>query len=206
MPRVILYSHPFASYCQKALIALYELGIEFEQVLIEGDEGRATLAELWPPATMPILRDGDAVVPESTLVIEYIDDGRLIPDLQARLWDRFSDQYVMNQMQAIVADTFEADAVALARANRTLDMAYGVLEERLDTNRWLAGDAFTIADCAIAPALFYTRAVYRWADDQTNVDDYYRRLAARPSVARVIDEARPYRNLFPLPWPDDIDG
>src|SRR5262245_52496500 len=106
---MVLYSHPFASDCQKVVIALYQLCVEFEKHLIEGDEWRATLEALWPPASMPILRDGETVVPESTTIIEYVDDGRLVPGLEARLWDRFSDQYVMNQMQTFVFNALRPD-------------------------------------------------------------------------------------------------
>jgi len=175
---LVLYQHPFASYCQKVLIALYELDLPFESHLIEGEEGRAALARIWPPAGMPVLRDEDAglTLPESTTIIEYLDavaDGPLVP----------------------------ADA---GEALQALDTAYGVLDDRLAEQPWAGGETFTMADCAIFPALFYLRGVHRWEGD--NVRRYYRDLLARPSIARVVDDARPYRDLFPLPWPADQDG
>jgi glutathione S-transferase len=222
-PRLVLYEHPFAAFCQKVLVALYELELPFETHLVEGDEGRAELAALWPIASMPVLRDEVAGVtlPESTTIIEHLDGfvaerPRLVPGdpkaaLQARLWDRFHDQYVAGPMQKIVGDRLRpegrADPEGVAEARRTLDTAYGALDEQLAAHPWTAGADFGLADCAAAPALFYARVVHRWdAERHANVTRYYRDLALRPSVARVIDEARPYRDLFPLPWPDDLDA
>jgi glutathione S-transferase len=220
--RLTLHEHPFAAFCQKVLIALYELDLPFEAHLVEGEEGRAQLAAIWPIASIPVLRDEVAglTLPESTTIIEHLDGfvaerPRLVPTdpaaaLQARLWDRFHDQYVADPMQKIVGDELRPeggrDPQGVAQARATLDPAYGVLERRLTHRAWAAGSSFTLADCAAAPALFYARVVHRWDDaGHPNLARYYRELAARPSVARVIDEARPYRELFPLPWPEDVD-
>jgi glutathione S-transferase len=221
--RLVLHEHPFASYCQKVLIALYELDLPFGTRLITDEASRRELASLWPLEKMPVLRDETAglMLPESTTIIEYLDSlapggPRLVPGdpaaaLQARLWDRFHDQYVMNPMQKIVGDELRPDGrrdtEGVSEARRTLDTAYGILDGQLaSTGTWTAGRSFTIADCAAAPALFYARAVHRWDERlQPNVARYYRDLMAWPSVARVVDEARPYRELFPLPWPDDFE-
>jgi glutathione S-transferase len=211
---LVLYEHPFASYCQKVLIALYELEVSFEPRIVEGD--RSELAALWPPASIPVLRDDAAelTLPESTTIIEYVNtlaDGPLVPGdgLHARFWDRVFDNHVATPMQKIVADRLRPvdakDPVGVSEARATLDTAYGMLDAHLADMRWAAGKTFTLADCAAAPTLFYTRAVHRWADGHTNVARYYRDLMGRPSVARVVDEARPYRDLFPHPWPADQD-
>jgi glutathione S-transferase len=217
---LVLYQHPFASYCQKVLIALYELDVPFSSHLVEGDEGRAELARLWPMAGMPVLRDEDSdlTLPESTAVIEYLDglvpSGPLVPAdpaaaLQARLWDRFADQHLSTPMQKIVGDQLRPpganDAFGEAEARSLLDTAYGVLDTRLAAHPWAGGPTFTIADCAAFPPLFYLRAIHRWAPAHANLTRYYRDLLGRPSIARVVEEARPYRHLFPLPWPADQD-
>lgn len=207
---VTLHEHPFASYCWKVLIALYELDVPFERVLVED---RAALAEIWPMATIPVLVDGDLVLPESTTIIEHL--GGLVPAdpaaaRDARLWDRLCDGHVMTPMQKIVADGLrgpdDKDPAGVADARATLDRAYALLDGQLADGGWIAGDAFTLADCAAAPALFYARVVHRW-DEQAHprLTRYFERVRARPAVARVIDEARPYRPLFPLPWPAGID-
>ena len=220
---LVLYQHPFASYCQKVLIALYELGLPFDSQLVEGAEGRAELARLWPLAGIPVLRDTDAelTLPESTTIVEYLDglasDGpALIPAdpaqaLQARLWDRFGDHHVSTPMQKIVGDELRPeggrDPEGVAEARRLLDAAYGVLDARVADHAWAGGAAFTVADCAIFPALFYTRAIHRWDDGaHAHLSRYYRDLVARPTIARVVEEARPYREVFPLPFPADQDA
>jgi glutathione S-transferase len=221
--RLVLHEHPFAAYCWKPLIALYELGLPFERHFVGDEAARRQLAEMWPLAKIPVLIDetADLMLPESTTIIEYLDGlaagsgSGLIPDdaagaLQARLWDRFHDQYIANPMQKIVGDTLRPegceDPEGVAEARRILDTAYPVLDAQLAGNAWAAGAAFSMADCAAAPALFYARVVHRWDDEvQTNITRYYRELACRGSVARVIDEARPYRELFPMAWPADVD-
>jgi len=165
-------------------------------------------------------RSADLTIPESTTIIEYLDDlaaggPRLVPAdraaaLQARVWDRFFDQHVAVPMQKIVGDRLRPegrnDPEGVAEARHTLDTAYAVLEGHIAQRTWAAGAAFTVADCAAAPALFYTRAVHRWNQDgQPNITRYYRDLMARGSFARVVDEARPWRGIFPLPWPADMD-
>jgi glutathione S-transferase len=216
-----LHEHPFASYCWKALIALYEREVPFERVQIDDAADRARLAELWPPASMPVLVDDAAgiTVPESTIVVEYLDRfgeaPPLVPTepeaaLQARLWDRVIDGRVQTPMQKIVGDNLRpagtGDPHGVEEARDALDRIYPVLDDQLRANEWLAGPAFTIADCAAAPGLFYARAVRRWDEDGlADLTRYYEALTARPSVARVIDEARPFRDFFPLPWPDYVD-
>jgi len=166
---------------------------------------------------MPVLVDpeADEVLPESSIVMEYVDAfaaerPRLLPGdrraaLEVRRWDRFFDAHVQTPMQAIVADRLRPedarDPTGVETARRTLDTAYGVLQEHLaGRDGWIAGDDFSLADCSAAPALFYGRAVHGWdAEAHPAITAYYRRLVARPSVRRVVDEARPYRELFPLP-------
>lgn len=219
---LVLLQHPFASYCWKALIAFYETGVPFEARLVDGEEGRRQLAELWPPASIPVLRDeeADLTLPESTTIVEYVDalapgGPALVPAdptqaLQARLWDRFADGHLSTPMQKIVADELRPeggrDPVGVAQAREQLDVAYGVLDDRLAGRPWVAGETFTLADCATFPPLFYLRAINRWdVAGHLNITRYYRDLATRPSCVRVVEEARPLRHFFPLPWPADQD-
>ena len=216
-----LHEHPFAAYCWKALIALYERDLPFEPQIVLDDADRARLAELWPMASIPVLVDDEAgiTLPESSPIVEYLDGlgeaSRLVPQdpaaaLQARLWDRVFDGHVMTPMQKIVGDSLRPegrnDPQGVVEARATLDRAYGLLDAHLAGSGWAAGPEFTLADCAAAPALFYARIVHRWDEERlADLTRYYMELTARPSVARVIDEALEYRDLFPLPWPDYAD-
>ena len=203
-----LYEHPFALYCQKVLIALNELGVPYEVLEEQRDFDRAQLAELWPPASIPVLRDDDEVIGETSIIIEHVGGARLVPSLQARTWDRICDQYISDAVQAIVAETIAErfDERVVSQARSRLEMAYDMLEAQLAEHEFLAGDTFTIADCAAGPGLFYALAIHPW-DEPTHpqLTRYYRALARRPSFAKVIADARPYRQLFPLPWPTDCD-
>jgi glutathione S-transferase len=215
-----LHEHPFAAYCWKALIALYERDVPFERHTIHGEEGRVELAALWPPASIPVLVDDAAglVLPESTTIVEYLDghgeSPPLVPAepaaaLQARLWDRVIDGHVATPMQKIVGDALRpegrTDPEGVEQAHAELERAYALLDGRLDGG-WLAGEAFTVADCAAAPALHYGRVLHRWDEARlAGLTRYFEALMARPSVARVIDEAREWRHVFPLPWPDYVD-
>jgi glutathione S-transferase len=213
-----LHEHPFASYCWKPLIALYERELPFEPRLVLDAADRTRLAELWPPASIPVLVDEETGVrvPESTAVVEYLDRlgsaPPLIPvdpaaALQARLWDRVLDGQAMTPMQKIVADELrpagERDRHGVEEARSELTRTYELLDRQLSGKAWIAGADFTLADCSAAPALFYARVVQRWDEARlADLSHYFERLTARPAVARVIDEAREYRQVFPLPWPD----
>lgn len=216
------YYHPFAAFCQKALIALYENGTPFTGEIIDlGDPAqRAALETVWPMTKFPVLRDEarDVTVPESSLIIEYLGAHypgpvRLIPEetdggLTVRLFDRVFDNYVAAPMQKMVADTLRpegrGDPHGLEEARALLARTYAMLDRELAHGGWAAGSDFSLADCAGAPALFYSNIVVPFAG-YPNLAAYYQRLLARPSFARVVDEARPYRQLFPLPWPAGYD-
>ena len=211
-----LYFHPLASFCHKALIALYENGTRFEPVFVDlGDAAsRAAFQAVWPIAKMPVLRDEarDRTVAESTIVIEYLDAHypgatRFVPAdadraWQTRMWDRFHDHYVQEPMQRIVGDRLRPagrnDPHGVEQAQAQLHQAYAVLERQMDGKTWALGDAFTLADCAAAPALFYADTVAPFGATHANLSAYLDRLMARPSFARVLKEAEPYFGLFPL--------
>lgn len=211
-----LYAHPFASYCWKPLIALYENSTPFTYRLVEDAAGWAELESLWPIKKFPLLRDGDATIVESSIIVEYLmrrypGTTRMIPvnddaALTVRFMDRFFDNYVMSPMQTLVSDRMrtetERDAKGVADARKMLDVAYGWLEERIASRAWASGGDFSLADCSAAPALFYADWVHPVGDRFPEVIAYRGRVLARPSVARVVDEARPFRKLFPQGAPD----
>jgi glutathione S-transferase len=159
-----LYEHPFALYCQKVLVALNELGVAYDVREEQRDFDRAELAELWPPASIPVLRDGDEIIGETSIIIEHVAGAQLVPSLEARKWDRLCDHYISDAVQAIVLDTIEErfDERAVAQARGRLDMICGMLDTQLTHNEFLAGDTFTIADYAAAPGLFYALAIHAW--------------------------------------------
>lgn len=211
-----LFAHPFSSYCQKALIALYENDIAFTYRMMEDPGVGEEFAALWPIKRFPLLRDGDRVILETTTIIDYLQSHhpgpvRLIPDdpdlaIEARMLDRIFDNYVMTPQGKFVYDSLrnpaDRDPFGVAEAGQTLDTIYAWLDQRLEGRTWAVGDVFTLADCAAAPSLFYADWTHPIPERFEHLRAYRARVLKRPSVARAVDEARPYRHYFPLGAPD----
>jgi glutathione S-transferase len=209
-----LYFHPLSSFCQKVLVALYEGETAFEPVMVDlgNPKEREELLKLWPIGKFPVLRDEAKArtIPESTVIIEYLalhypGKARMVPQdselaSRVRAQDRFFDLYVQLPMQKVVGDRLRPaanrDPYGVDEAKARLKVAYDVLERELAGKTWAAGDAFTMADCAAAPALFYANMVQPFSGHKV-VAAYHERLMARPSYKRTVDEARPYFGLVP---------
>lgn len=207
---LVLHYHPLSSYCHKVLIGLYERGTPFEARVVDLSQTAGEFAAMWPTGKIPLLVDGERVTPETSIQLEYLDmhypGPPMLPAdaearLEARLWDRLFDQYVMTPMQKIVADRMRAegekDPRGVEDARGMLQMAYGLIDGHMAGRTWAAGEAFSLADCAATPALFYAGIVEPWGDERRELGAYFERLLARPSVARALDEARPFFQYFP---------
>jgi glutathione S-transferase len=210
-----LYLHPLASFCHKVLIALYENDIPFEPHIVDlgNAASAAAFKAIWPIGKFPVLRDEakGRMIPESTIIIEYLDrhypgEMRLVPDdaeraAEVRLRDRFFDLYVHMPMQTVVGDRLrppgQKDPHGVAQARALLETACRMVDEEMGTRTWAMGETFTMADCAAAPALFYTDKVMPLGDTYRNAAAYLGRLMQRPSYARALKEAEPYFALFP---------
>lgn len=215
---LVLYGHPFSSYTQKALIALYENGTQFEFRCLGPDTPQyaAEWLQRWPLRKFPLLVDGGRSIVETSIIIEHLQLAhpgpvRLLPAdpmaaLEVRFLDRFFDLHVMDAMQVAVESAIGRLPVkseeGLAIAAERLDRAYAWLEGQLAGKNWAAGDEFTLADCAAAPSLFYADWTHRIPESFPVLRAYRARLLARPSFARAVEEARPFRPLFPLGAPD----
>ena len=209
------FFHPLASYCQKVLIALYENGTQFEPHLVDfsNEASAAAFRKLWPVAKMPVLRDEarDRTIPESSIIIEYLAQHYpgptpLIPAdaelaLQTRLCDRFYDLYVHDPMQRIVGDRLrpagKTDPYGVEAARAQLLKSYGMIDAEMAARTWAMGEAFTLADCAAGPPLFFANKLIPFGDSHGNLAGYFERLTKRPSFARSLAEAEPYMKFFP---------
>jgi glutathione S-transferase len=210
-----LYFHPFASFCQKVLIALYENATPFEPHIVDlADEtSSAEFKKIWPIGKFPVLRDDakEQTVPESSIIIEYLAQHfpgkvQLVPAdpelaRQTRLRDRFYDLYVSTPVGKIVTDRLrpagKSDQHGVEEAKALLRIAYVMIEQEMGAKTWAMGGAFSMADCAASPALYYANKVMPFDHAHRNVAGYFGRLMERPSFARVIKEAQPYLALFP---------
>lgn len=210
-----LYFHPFAAFCQKVLIAFYENDLAFEPHVVDlGDEASsAAFKKIWPIGRFPVLRDraNARTIPESSMIIEYLarhypGKTELVPanaDLawETRLRDRFYDLYVAVPMQKIVTDRIRPagknDPHGVDEARGLLRTAYTLIDQEMRTRTWATGEAFSMADCAAAPALYYANLVMPLGETHREAAAYLGRLMERRSFARVVEEAKPYRALFP---------
>src|SRR3990167_6189009 len=206
-----LYYHPLASYCHKVLVALYEHEIAFEARIIDlgAEADRAELGVLWPFCKFPLLRypDGMGTVRGPSIIIECVDPFAarppLIPQdandaLQVRLWDRIVDSYVHEPMQDIVLDHLRGAKGDTTTLRATIQTAYSLIDTQVATRPWMAGQTFSMADCAAAPALFYAHTLESFPEPLVHLRAYFERLMERPSVQRVLEEARPYFPMYPF--------
>ena len=202
---LVVHGHPFSSYCQKVIVAFRETSTPFQLKRIEDAAGFEELRRMWPIGLMPVVTDGALTLIESSIIIEHVAP-ELVPSLEVRFLDRFFDNYVMTPMQKIVGDFLrpetERDLRGVSEAKARLDVSYGWLNERLMGREWAAGGNFTMADCAAAPSLFYADWVQPIDDRFAETKAYRARLLARPSFARAVEEARPFRKFFPPGAPD----
>ncbi len=211
-----LYGHPFSSYTWKVLIALYANETEFEFRVVDADhpEHEAFVATAGPLGKFPVLSDGENVLFESTSIIEYLSqryggNEMMVPDepsaaLGMRMLDRVFDNYVMNVMQIVVneyiRDSANPDQVRITEARAQLDRAYAWLEGWLEY--YPPMDHITLIECAAAPALFYADWVHPIADSFPRLKHWRAHLLNLPAVAQCVDDARPFRDFFPLGAPD----
>jgi glutathione S-transferase len=212
---LVLHGHPLSSFVQKTTMALYENDTPFELKFLDlyNDDARAAFRALWPIGKMPVLHDDvrDHTVPEASIIIEYLAQhypGRveLVPKdadvaRQVRFRDRFFDLYVAVPMQKIVTDRIRPagknDPYGVEDARALLKTAVDMIDEEIKGRSWAMGEAFTMADCAAAPALSYANRVMPFADTHRDAFAYLERLRQRPSYTRVLKDAAPYESMFP---------
>ena len=210
-----LYFHPLSSFCQKALIALYENDTPFEPTMVNlfDEASAAAFKKIWPIGKSPVLRDEarDRTVPESSIIIEYLAQhypgkSRLVPEdadlaRQTRLRDRFFDLYLHLPMQKVVTDKLRPagrnDAYGVEEAKGMIQTALGMLDQDIASKSWAMGEAFTMAGCAAGPPLFFINMLMPFGGTHRNAAAYLGRLRQRRSFARALKEAEPYLALVP---------
>jgi glutathione S-transferase len=209
-----LHFHPLSSYCHKALIALYENDTPFERHVVNlmDPADAAAFKRLWPCGQFPVLQDAGRTIPESSIIIEYLDQHypgktRFIPDdpdlaRQVRFKDRFYDLQLHAHMQKVVGDRLRPDGQkdphGVEEAKARIDVALSMIDTEMAGKTWAMGDQFSLADCAAAPPLFYLNRLVPLDGRHKNAAAYLRRLSERPSYARAVEEARPYFSMLPI--------
>jgi glutathione S-transferase len=210
-----LYFHPLSSFCHKVLIALYENETPFAPKVVDlmNEDARGDFLKVWPAGKFPVLRieDEDRTIPESSIIIEYLDQHhpgptRFIPgdpDLarQMRFRDRFYDLHLHVPMQKTVTDklrpTGKNDPHGVEAAKQQIATSLSLVEQDMADKTWAMGDTFSMADCAAAPPLFYIDMFEPFGETHPRTAAYLQRLKQRPSYARVLREAEPYFAMVP---------
>jgi glutathione S-transferase len=211
-----LYYHPLASFCWKALVALYENHTPFEPIIVDlgNDASREAFSKVWPLAKFPVMRDeprGETVA-EATIIIEYLDafhpgPTRFIPAdpdaaWRTRMWDRFFDFYIHEPMQKLVADRLRPeggkDPLGVEQAETMIRRSYAILADEIGGKTWAMGEGFSLVDCAAAPALSYATTLVPFDRELKSLPGYLDRLVERPNFARVLAEAEPYFPFYPV--------
>jgi glutathione S-transferase len=202
-----LYYNPLSTYSQKALIALYEKGIDFtpEFVDLASQEARAAFQKVNALGKVPfLLADDGWQVPESTSIIEYLDEEfpdspPLIPRSgrgaarQVRFMDRLTDLYFNDPVVDLLFQQIgfrPRDDEKAERSRRYVQLTYSHWDKRLASQPWLCGAAFTMADCAAIPCLYYAQTVAPFGS-YANISAYWQRALSRPSYKRVLAEFEP---------------
>ncbi len=205
-----LYYNPISSYSQKALIAFYEKGIDFEPNIVNlmDPDDLAKYRDVYPMGKIPclVLDDGH-LIPESSIIIEYIDDmgePRLIDGdseqtRKIRFKDRMIDLYLDDSIVTLLFQGMkpedQRDPERMATAQFRIDTMYSFMEAEFEKHPFASGNKFSMADCAAAPALFYAEQAAPFAAYK-NISAYWERLRQRPSVQRTHEEARPVLEAF----------
>ena len=212
-----LYYAPASSYCQRVLIALYEKDLSFTPIEVNlfEPQTREEYQKINPFAKIPTLEtDSGKIIFEACVIIEYLD--RQFPQepcllnpehiLEIRSVERIIDFYINGGREVLFADSQRPlelrGGKEVIKAQKLLETACIFLEDKLQEGTWLAGDQFSLADCAAAPTLAYLRLVYNY-QHLPNLTNYFIRLESRPSVAKVQSEGREQmtKMLASLPYP-----
>jgi glutathione S-transferase len=220
-----LYGHPFSSYTWKAQIALLANGTAHRLRMLDPGhpDNLEFVARAHPAGKFPVLEDGDRIVVEATSIIEHIalhhpGHAPLIPAdpaeaAIARMLDRVFDNYVMANMQRVVAAYFvdrdnpagggmrDAPIASEVEAGKAgLRRAYRWIEDWLGAN--LLPQHVSLVTCAAAPSLFYADWVEEIPAECPRLKALRAELLALDAVRSCVDAARPYRAYFPPGAPD----
>lgn len=167
-----LYGTPLSPYFCRVWFAALVKGVALDleigppDVLSDPNRARSPLGKI------PFIEDGDLLLYESEVIVEYLEDKHPAPSLlpgdpaaraQARLIARFVDLYLLAPVHALVPQirTAQRDADMVAAHLARVGAGLKHLDEAIDPAPWCRGSAPTLADCALAPALWYLPNILR---------------------------------------------
>jgi glutathione S-transferase len=195
MTKLILVSHHLCPYVQRAAIALEEKGVAFERINVDLASKPDWFLAISPLGKVPLLKVGDAVIFESAVILEYLEETQPNPLHPAdpltradhRAWIEFGSTILMDIWNFYTA----ADDAALRAKVRTLTEKFARLEQRLGDGPYFEGARFSLVNAVFAPVFRYFDAFDRIGDfgvlaGKPRVEAWRQALAQRPSVARAV--------------------
>lgn len=193
---ITLYQRTDCPFCWKARIALAELGLEYEVVATRLGEKNLDVARLSPTGTVPVLVDGDTVIWESAVILEYLDGcyspGRLFSGdarelARIRLLHAYSDKIVGSCLRELVFEKRakpepEWDEGVVQASEKQWRDCQSRMEQDLDQKPFFGAEGYSAADCALA-ARFGVAEAYGAAvgEEFPALHRWYVSVMARPS-------------------------
>ena len=202
-----LYNLALSNFASKSRIAIYEKGVNVEFVDPPGGLGSADYKKINPLGKVPALvLDNGQLIAESELINEYLEDKYpakpLLPKdaegrAQVRAFTRFHDLYLEPPMRAVFPKLFGQQLddkfiqEKITEVNNRLDQLEGMIG-----NQWAAGSTFTLADCALAPTMFFLTTFLPQfgskppTEGRPKITAWWNRVQEQPSVKKALDEQR----------------
>jgi glutathione S-transferase len=181
---ITLYDADRCPYCARVRIVLAEKGLEYEVVPVDLDDRPAWIYEKNPLGKVPVLEEGDFLLPESAVVNEYLEERWPEPSL----WPADPGERALGRLLVDRFDELSRPYYALRRgeegARERLDVQLAALAARLERRPFLSGREFGLADVAYVPWILRARERMGVAlDPFPALADWVERLGERPSVA-----------------------
>ena len=202
MSKLTLISHELCPFVQRAAIALAEKGVAFERITVDLANKPDWFLAISPLGKVPLLKVGDAVIFESAVILEYLEEtqpGPLHPAdalqrAEHRSWMEFGSTILMDLWTFYTA----MDEAAFQAKARQLTEKFARLEQRLGEGPYFDGARFSLVDAVFGPVFRYFDTFDRIADfgmlaDKPRLAAWRHALAQRPSVARAVKADYPER-------------
>jgi glutathione S-transferase len=200
-----LYSANLSPYASRARVAVYAKGLPVEIMPPPGGLKSSEYLAITPMGKVPCLMlDDGGIVPESSTIIEYLEDA--FPDkplrprgaeaaARVRLIGRVGELYVMEPLHHLFdhVDPTKRDQVRVDALVAELDAGLGHLDGFLSGDAFAAGPDLTMADCELVPVLFYVGALgpafgQDLISKHPKIAAYVKSSASHPAVAKVLGE------------------
>lgn len=191
---------------QRALWGLKEVDADFEFVSVnlrEGEHKRPEFLRINPAGKVPVLIDGDQIIPESAAIVLYLADKYpekgLMPDdlrerAQAYRWTLFAVTELEQPLWRITRHTLlyppeKRSPADIELAREDFKTMAAILDRHLDGREFIVGNALSVADCVTAYLIDWANELHL-IDTFPQLQAYLERLYARPEAPQRIAEAR----------------